>query len=59
MIGLKANDRLIKLNGKHVNNMSLNDIENFMKQNEFQEISVEILRNNQSLVYKFVLEIPY
>lgn len=59
LIGLKANDRLIKLNGKHVNNMSLNDIENFMKQNEFQEISVEILRNNQSLVYKFVLEIPY
>ncbi|MFV0172561.1 aspartyl protease family protein [Empedobacter falsenii] len=59
LIGLKANDILEKLNGKQVNKMSLDDIELFMKQNEFQKVSVEILRNNQSLVYKFVLEIPY
>lgn len=58
-IGLKANDQLIKLNGKQVSKMSLDDIETFMRQNEFQQISVEVLRNNQSFVFKFVLDIPY
>lgn len=58
-IGLKANDQLIKLNGKQVSKMSLDDIETFMRQNEFQQISVEVLRNYQSFVFKFVLDIPY
>ncbi|MFV0154155.1 PDZ domain-containing protein [Empedobacter falsenii] len=59
LIGLKANDILEKLNGKQVNKMSLDDIELFMKQNEFQKVSVEILRNNIPMKFKFVLDIPY
>ncbi|MGV0922959.1 retropepsin-like aspartic protease [Empedobacter tilapiae] len=59
LAGLKANDILEKLNGKQVNKMSLDDIELFMKQNEFQKVSVEILRNNIPMKFKFVLDIPY
>ena len=57
--GLKANDKLEKLNGKNVSKMTLTDIENFMRHNEHQEISIEILRNNQSMKFKFVLDIPF
>ncbi|MGL5234177.1 MAG: PDZ domain-containing protein [Empedobacter falsenii] len=59
LVGLKANDILTKLDGKQVNKMSLNDIEKFMIKNEFQQISVEILRNNVPMKFKFVLDIPY
>ena len=57
--GLKANDQLEKLNGKNVSKMTLTDIENFMRNNEHQEISIEILRNNQSMKFKFILDIPF
>ena len=59
LVGLKANDQLEKLNGKNVSKMTLTDIENFMRHNEHQEISIEILRNNQSMKFKFVLDIPF
>ncbi|HAD79524.1 aspartyl protease family protein [Empedobacter falsenii] len=59
LVGLKANDILTKLDGKQVNKMSLDDIEKFMIKNEFQQISVEILRNNVPMKFKFVLDIPY
>lgn len=59
LVGLKANDILTKLDGKQVNKMSLDDIEKFMIKNEFQQISVEILRNNVPMKFKFVLNIPY
>ena len=57
--GLKANDQLEKLNGKNVSKMTLTDIENFMRNNEHQEISIEILRNNQSMKFKFIMDIPF
>ncbi len=59
LVGLKANDILTKLDGKQVNKMSLDEIEKFMIKNEFQQISVEILRNNIPMKFKFVLDIPY
>ncbi|MDM1299138.1 aspartyl protease family protein [Empedobacter falsenii] len=59
LVGLKANDILTKLDGKQVNKMSLDDIEKFMIKNEFQQISVEILRNNVPMKFKFILDIPY
>ncbi len=59
LVGLKANDILTKLDGRQVNKMSLDDIEKFMIKNEFQQISVEILRNNVPMKFKFILDIPY
>ncbi|WP_291071902.1 PDZ domain-containing protein [Empedobacter sp. UBA5637] len=59
LVGLKANDILTKLDGKQVSKMSLDDIEKFMIKNEFQQISVEILRNNVPMKFKFILDIPY
>ncbi|MGV0829768.1 aspartyl protease family protein [Empedobacter brevis] len=57
--GVKPNDRLLKLNGKQVDKMSLNEVEIFMRNNEFQQISIKVLRNNQELEFKFILDIPY
>lgn len=58
-VGLLINDQLVSLNNRKTNKMNLNDIENFMLENEFKEITMVVLRNNQLLKYKFILEIPY
>ena len=59
LAGLKANDQLIKLNHKKVEKMSLSDIENFMREHEYETITIEILRNNQPKNIEFKLDIPY
>ena len=58
-VGLKAGDQLEKLNNKNITKMNLTDIEHFMQNNEHQQISVDILRNNVKMKFEFVLDIPY
>ena len=57
--GLKPNDQLERLNGKLVNKMTLSEIEHFMQINEHQEITIDVLRNNQPLKFTFILNIPF
>ncbi len=57
--GLKPNDQLERLNGKLVNKMTLSEIEHFMQINEHQEITIDVLRNNQPLKFNFILNIPF
>ena len=39
--------------------MTLSEIEHFMQINEHQEITIDVLRNNQPLKFNFILDIPF
>lgn len=57
--GLKPLDRIVSLNKRKVDNMTLNDIDQFMLEHEFKEITIEIERNKTVMKINFILDIPY
>lgn len=56
LAGIEVGDILYKINGKNAHNMTLQKINNLLKQNEGKLINIEVMRAKKRLIYSFKLK---
>lgn len=56
LIGLKIGDKIVTINSRFAYNYTLQEIKDILKSEEDKIITLEVIRNNKTLNFKFVLK---